>query len=392
MHEDLLDLKTEKPKKEEEWIEKFNREYEYPLREDADSQIHFDGWLLQGLLGSTARERQDFPEKNYRRILKKMSKLHRETRLPIKHLFKIERSTLGKTEVFQSTEPDWDETLKKLAELTSLYPNLPLRLSANLPDSIYEGKNSSKGIRSYLIWIHYSIKDIFWKSFFLEKVQGIIEKSKYEGKAWNDSREMLSLILTPELLELYLEARFPDKVSIEKSIQYINKTLFFSEKSFLSYIDSGGYIQRTIRKKGYNDKGSTKSDKTSSQYGLDTLRGRYIYNYDLINWKGEYLMDSDHYSLKEILLELHSESLESLLQFIKKRNREADIFQQQDFEEIHELLHRQDLTPEEKIERMMANERTTKKRKPDLSLQKLRAEEKKSLRVYKPERHEDTET
>jgi hypothetical protein len=233
------------------------------------------------------------------------------------------------------------------------------------------------------------VKDPFWRWFLVEGLQKRIERSDPQSIIWQCCQDLLSFLNTPEIFEIYLQNRFPDGDSIKRSITYTEKELISLPSFFISYFDSGGFVRLKQFKKGYSDKGSIRDrSKSRLDEGLDTQRGRMIYNFNLVNEEGVFVMESTERTLKEILLELHSESLESLLEFVRRKNRQMDLFQQQDMEKIQEILHNEGLSPEEKIERMMKGERT-KKPKPKDSQGEHRAEEKKSLRIYQAGSDED---
>jgi len=353
-----------------------------PYRLEELRELGYEGSLLTGILGSTAQERQNSSPRSFTKLIKKQNLLHRHTRIPLSQVSELLNNSpsVGNHVTMQQVEA-------KLAEVASLYPSYSnLNLRVILPKSIFEGKNSGLNIRSYLIFIHYRVEHPFWRFFFIEPLIRRIESADDRSKIWSDDQEILTLFNTPELLEVYLRERFPDGDSIKKSIEYMAKTITKSG-FFISMIDSGSYIQTKVRRKGYNDKGSVPSANTKLSYGLDTPRGRIIYNYDLVDENGDLTMNQES-SLKDILLNLHEESLESLLSWIKQRNREKDLFHNQNIEQIQAILNDETLSAEQKIERMMKGEQTKRRKQRDDSAEH-RQEERESLRVYRPTESED---
>lgn len=200
----------------------------------------------------------------------------------------------------------------------------------------------------------YSDLDPYWKFLFQERLERYTSSKRKQGKVWDDSRYFLSLLGDNELLLTAIELRFPDGDSIRKSLKYSEKRII-PNISF-SIIDSGGYLRSIARKKGYGDKGSLPSSNTKLTYGTDSERYKFSHLIDLINERGEFLMENEK-SLKEVLKELHEESLESLLDYVKRINRERDTFEPKSQEDMLSILQDESLTSDQKIERIMKNER-----------------------------------
>lgn len=368
----------------------------YYDRQKELAELGYEGLLLEGILGSTSEERRTMRPRSPNRDNKLLRKLHKRYKTNLSTLFSAtelqeNRSKSSKEEkiFLYSVKPNsFGNILQNLAEISSKYPsitNINLKL---LGLNVFEGELSLKKIRSYLVFIHSTVDNLFWRTFLTEGLIGKMRSYRDQtGKVYADCETILELFSVPASLQIYLEDRFPDKRSLQQMKDWCYTNIL--RKLSISLVDNPQYIESKIRRKGYNDKGSLpKVQRTKPGYGADDWRYNFIYNSDLINKEGELVMNSSEQTLQDYLVELQTASTQRFLEYLTELHLKRRLFQQQTLQDIQNIVEDESLSSEQKVERILRNERT-KIEKPPKYLGKCITEEGELREVYSDSPAED---
>lgn len=360
----------------------------YYDRQKELAELGYEGLLLEGILGSTSEERRTMRPRSPNKSNKLLRKLHRKYKTNLLTLFSA--TEVQENFVYSVRPNSFEKILKNLAEISSKYPNITNINFKLLGLNVFEGELSLKKIRSYLVFIHSTVDDLFWRMFLTE---GLIGKMKAyrdkSGKVYTDCETILELFSVPASLQIFLEDRFPDGQSLQQMKDWCYSNIL--KKLSISIVDNPQYIESKIRRKGYNDKGSLpKVKRTKSGYGAEDWRYNFIYNSDLINKEGELVMNDQEQTLQDYLVELQTASTQRFLEYLTELHYKRRLFQQQTLQDIQNIVEDESLSSEQKVERILRNERA-KIEKPPKYLGKCITKEGELREVYSDSPAEDRE-
>jgi len=266
---------------------------------------------LYGIVGTTAEDRRRFPPKNYREELRIASQLQK------KYSYSI-CSVKNKKSKFVIETLNLSNLYDKLAEITSLYPNVSdLGIFLHGYRAL-EGSNMKKKIRDFLFTINKFRIDTFWKILLIEPIIKKMNNQRYQTEDWSEIHLMLRLIGNPILFDSYIEERYPDKSSKDLFIK--RGSTFISNHIRISLIAPIQKINIPKRKKGHNDKGSSqliRKKKTKEIYSYE----RTYYSYPEYIDKEGYYMEPEK-KLEENLYNIMVKSTERYLEWLKQQPKE----------------------------------------------------------------------
>lgn len=267
--------------------------------------------LLYGIVGTTQEDRRKFPPRNYRDQLRTASQLQKNYSYQI-------CSVKNKKSSFVIETLNLSKIYDKLAEITSLYPNVSdLGIFLHGYRAL-EGSNMKKKIRDFLFTINKFRIDTFWKILLIEPIIKKMNNQRYQTEDWSEIHLMLRLIGNPIVFDSYIKERYPDKSS--KKLFLERGALLISKHIKISLIAPIKVIKIPNRKKGYNDKGSSQlSQKSKTKEVYSYERTYYLYP-EYIDKEGYYMEPEKQ--LEENLYNIMVKSTERYLEWLKQQPKE----------------------------------------------------------------------